>query len=186
MVKQYTHDNKTRSFMKKKLFQRGLAAVLCISLVIPMTGCSTQTTIAETLSAISVTMASVAAIDGNSQVATVATDLQIVSTAVAQWQTGTSTAAITADINNLVAAATQIIPGSVTERALIGVVVSLAEELLVDFTQPAANTTAVILHGKTMTPAAGYWEVRKLSSNYKGRMNTILSHDPKYATVRVK
>jgi hypothetical protein len=168
-----------------------IVGLLCISItVFPMVGCSSQNTAADLVATLGNTAAAVEAINGNAGLsATITTDTGVVVTDIQNWVPGTPTQNIVQALNLVITDLSVLpIPVSLTDQALIALAVSTAKQLLLTYSQPKV---AVALNGGAYGPGAAQvlvvsnTKVKKLSDNFKSQVNSIVSHDPSRANLKL-
>lgn len=158
-----------------------IAAVLCIGLLIPMTGCFSQSTTAQLISIVGNSVASLVAADssitGSSNLSTqLTTDFAAASTLVANWKAGTPSQDVVQALN-LVEKDLNLIPVDDQTKVFITLAIATVDSI-VAVVQPAASGNLSVAQAKTSNVVT--------VKQYKNQWNALVTVHPKFASARLR
>lgn len=160
------------------------AAVSVLSLSVILLGCPAQSTLAALVSTLGNSASSIAALEGNSSLATkIQTDTQAASTAVLNWKSGTpATEAIEAI--NLVEDDLSLFPITGQYAPLIDLALGTAESIIEILNPTGATTPATTAHAAHRTVTLPF-AAPKTSSAYKKQWNAIVAQNPSLKSAKL-
>lgn len=158
-------------------------AVLCLTLALPLAGCQQQQTIASLTQILGTAGASVAALEGNSPLATQLTnDTNAAVTAIQNWKQGTAAQEVIEALK-IVQDDLSLFPQTNQYAPLIDLALATTESILALL--PASSVQASLNHA-TVRHVTLASPAPKSSKEFKKRWNAIVSQNPQLAKAKLQ
>lgn len=163
----------------------GVLAVACVTgMTFSMTGCASQTTIADLVAIVGTTIASLETVEGNTTAVTkIQADTAAATAQVLAWKTGTPTTEVIEALN-LVEDDLNVLPISTEDQQFVDLAIGTINEVLALL--PANTTTATVAHDTIQHRKVSLAKTPKDVKTYKKIWNGLAAKTTKFAGTKLQ